>query len=97
MEAPSQVGNGENYPSSDSPDRGDMPARLILGVGEDAVWAESNVRFDPLVAGSAGTGSSESPHRMTGVRATNVFSRGPLSSAYRPFRGPGRKVAFGSN
>ena len=29
MKGPSQVGNGENYPSSDSPDRGARPARLI--------------------------------------------------------------------
>jgi hypothetical protein len=32
MKPPSQVGNGENYPSFDSPDRG--AASLILGVGE---------------------------------------------------------------
>ena len=36
MKPLSQIGNGENYPSFDSPDRGVMPARLILGVGKDA-------------------------------------------------------------
>jgi hypothetical protein len=46
MEPPSQVGNGENYPSFDSPDRG--VASLILGVGKEAVQGGSNVRFDPL-------------------------------------------------
>jgi hypothetical protein len=37
MKPPSQIGNGENYPSFDSPDRGVMPARLIPGVGQGAV------------------------------------------------------------
>jgi hypothetical protein len=46
MKPPSQVGNGENYPSFDSPDRG--VASLILGVGKKQSRADSNVRFDPL-------------------------------------------------
>ena len=49
MKPPSQVGNGENYPSFDSPDR--CVASLILGVGKKQSRADSNVRFDPL-AGS---------------------------------------------
>ena len=49
MKPPSQVGNEENYPSFDSPDRG--VASLILGVGKKQSRADSNVRFDPL-AGS---------------------------------------------
>jgi hypothetical protein len=44
MKPPSQVGNGENYPSLDSPDRG--VASLILGVGEKQSRADANVRFD---------------------------------------------------
>jgi hypothetical protein len=48
MKPPSQVGNGENYPSFDSPDRG--VASLILGVGKKQSRADSNVRFDPLGA-----------------------------------------------
>jgi hypothetical protein len=43
-----QVGNGENYPSFDSPDRG--VASLILGVGKTQSRADSDVRFDPLGA-----------------------------------------------
>jgi len=39
MKRPSQVGNEENYPSFDGPDRGVVPARLILGVGQHAVQA----------------------------------------------------------
>ena len=35
MKPPSQVGNGENYPSFDSLDRG--VASLILGVGKTVV------------------------------------------------------------
>jgi hypothetical protein len=49
MKPPSQVGNEENYPSFDSPDRG--VASLILGGGKKQSRADSNVRFDPL-AGS---------------------------------------------
>ena len=44
MKPPSQVGNEENYPSFDSPDRG--VASLILGVGKKQSRADSNVRFD---------------------------------------------------
>jgi hypothetical protein len=43
MKPPSQVGNGENYPSFDSPDRGVMPAELILGIVQDAVQADSRM------------------------------------------------------
>jgi hypothetical protein len=46
MKPPSQVGNGENYPSLDSPDRG--VASLILGVGKKQSRADSNVRFELL-------------------------------------------------
>ena len=44
MKPPSQVGNEENYPSFDSPDRG--VASLILGVGKKQSRADSNVRVD---------------------------------------------------
>jgi hypothetical protein len=47
MEPLSQVGNGENYPSFDSPDR--RVAGPILGVCKEAQSkADSNVRFDPI-------------------------------------------------
>ena len=46
------------------------------------------------VAGSAGTGSSESHRRMTSVRATNAFGRGRLSSAHRSFIASNLKVAL---
>ena len=41
MKPPSQVGNGENYPSFDSPDRG--VASLIMGVGSDAVQQKASL------------------------------------------------------
>ena len=44
MKPPSQVGNGENYPSFDSPDRG--VASLCWALARSR--ADSNVRFDPL-------------------------------------------------
>ena len=48
MKPPGQVGNGENYPLFDSPDRGVMPTRMILGIRQDTVQADSIVGFDPL-------------------------------------------------
>jgi hypothetical protein len=48
MKPPSQVGNGKKYPLFDSPDRGVMPTRMILGIRQDAVQADSIVGVDPL-------------------------------------------------
>jgi hypothetical protein len=48
MKPPSQVGNGKKYPLFDSPDRGVMPTRMILGIRQDTVQADSIVGFDPL-------------------------------------------------
>src|ERR1700761_2948756 len=48
MKPPGQVGNGENYPSFDSPDRG--AASPILGVGDKHPKSDSNVRFDSLAS-----------------------------------------------
>jgi glycerate 2-kinase len=49
VKSSSQVGNGRNYPSFDSPVRGVILARLILGPRpRRQSRADSNVRFNPL-------------------------------------------------
>ena len=64
MKAPSQVGNGENYPSSDGPDRGVMPGQTHPGC-RSRCRADSNVRFAPL----AGAG-----HRHAGTEDKALVS-----------------------
>ena len=41
MKPPGQVGNGENYPLFENPDRG--VASLILGVGQEAVQGRTQM------------------------------------------------------